>query len=50
MKGRLTDLAAGPDPSRLTVAGEAIGLVDAGASMVAGVALTLVDVDLALLP
>lgn len=44
---RLTDLAARPHPPGQAVAGEAVGLVDAGAAVVTGVALALVDVHLA---
>lgn len=51
--GRLplqVDLAARSHPAGRAVAGEAVGLVDAGASVVAGVTLTLVHIHLTALP
>lgn len=47
---RLTDFTGGTHKPRYTVAREAVGLVDAGAAMVTGVGLALIDVDLTLVP
>lgn len=50
LTGWLTDFTAGSYPPRWTVAGEAIWLVDAGASMATRVALALINVNFTLLP
>lgn len=46
--GSLTDLTAGPHPFRMTVTDKTIELVDTSPTMVARVALTLIDVGFAL--